>query len=95
MMEKSNEESIARGRRCILQGLWEKASFNTRGLERSEQVVNLLELASTVSAQSKTIVDPLVTDEVGVYTFSEPRSQRSSPTSWKCFELSRLLIQKD
>jgi hypothetical protein len=69
LMEQSNEESIARGRHCILQGLWEKASFNTRGLGRSEQVVKLLELASTVSTQSKTIADSLVTDEVGVYFF--------------------------
>ncbi|KIM48469.1 hypothetical protein M413DRAFT_440213 [Hebeloma cylindrosporum] len=80
LIDQSNEESIARGRTCILQGLWEKASFNTRSLNRSEQVVELLKLASSVNTQSKTIIDPLVNDELEMFkaiTSSDSKGLRS------------------
>lgn len=95
LSDKSNEESIARGRTCILQGLWEKASFNTRGLNRSEQVVELLKLASNVSAQSKTIVDPLVNAEVGFYiSFLNLHVSTFPPNSWKCSRQLHRPIQR-
>ena len=95
LIDKSNEESIARGRICILQGLWEKASFHTRGLNRSEQVVELLKLASSVSTQSRTVVNPLVNDEVGnCIPFLIFRVSTHPLNSWRCFRQLRRPIQK-
>ena len=96
LIDKGNEESIARGRTCILQGLWEKASFNTRGLNRSEQVVELLKLASSVSTQSKTIVNPLVNDEVGIcISFLNFHISSHPLGSWKCFRQLYRPIQRN
>ena len=95
LIDKGNEESIARGRTCILQGLWEKASFNTRGLNRSEEVVELLKLASNFSAQSKAIVDPVVNDEVGVrISFLNLQVSTYPLNSWKCSRQLHRPIQR-
>lgn len=61
LMDKNNEHSIRRGYHCILQGLWEKVSFGVKDLDRIEQVVRLLELASSLKVSD---IESLDIDEV-------------------------------
>lgn len=61
LMDKNNEHSIRRGYHCILQGLWEKVSYGVKGLDRIEQVVRLLKLASSLKVSD---IESLDIDEV-------------------------------
>ena len=70
LMDKDNEHSIRRGYHCILQGLWEKVSYGVKGLDRIEQVVQLLKLASSLKFS---VIDSLDTDEVRASSISLAR----------------------
>ncbi|KAF8974058.1 hypothetical protein BDZ97DRAFT_421872 [Flammula alnicola] len=65
LMDENDETSIRRGYHCILQGLWEKASFGVKSLDRIEEVVRLLALASKV--KSLGMLDSIDTDELSMF----------------------------
>lgn len=52
LKDSLHEESLLLGIECILQGLWEKASFGVKSLGQIQEVVDLLNQASKIEFKS-------------------------------------------
>ena len=62
LMDANNQAAIQRGNACILQGLWQHASFGVKKFHKPEEVAQLLALASKV--KSSGLLEPGAVDEV-------------------------------
>ncbi|KJA29102.1 hypothetical protein HYPSUDRAFT_32443 [Hypholoma sublateritium FD-334 SS-4] len=87
LMDKDNEHSIRRGYHCILQGLWEKVSYGVKGLDRIEQVVRLLKLASSLKFSD---VESLDIDELSMFEAIRSNNQKDLRDLGRKFSLKSL-----
>ena len=62
LKDETSQTAVRRGRLCILQGLWEIASFGAKISGHLEEAQRLLDLASSVKTTGE--VDSVVVDEV-------------------------------
>ena len=62
LMDGNNQAAIQRGNACILQGLWEHASFGVRKFSKPEEVARLLALASKIKTSD--LLEAAALDEV-------------------------------